>query len=659
MSNELERVKYLTEQLNKYRQAYYNKDNPLISDVEYDKLYKELEDLEARYPEYVQADSPVKNVGASIENKSKEVTHEVRMYSLDNSYSKEDIEEFYTRFKKLISVDTLLTVEAKMDGAAVSITYNNGVIELGATRGDGISGEDITENVKQIVNLPEKIDYKGRLIIRGEVIMPKEVFKNLNNDRAETGQNLFANPRNAASGSLKLLDSKEVARRQLEIFIYDVALCDEEFESHKEALEFCRNQKLPVNSIFYVCKDLDEVYKALDEIEEKRFSLEYDIDGAVIKANSIDARHEAGFTAKYPRWAIAYKYMAVQVTTILEDVVFQVGRTGAVTPVAVLKPVLLSGSMVSRASLHNEDEIKRLNIKIGDTVFIEKGGEIIPKVVKVQEELRPQDARDIIFPEKCPVCNSELYISEDDAKRRCINTECPALIKGSIIHFASRDALDIKGLGERVVEELYEAGLISNYADIYLLKKEDLENREGWGSLSAENLINAIEESKNIPFVRVFYGLGLRYVGITAARLIVEKFGSMDNIFQASYNDLESVKGIGAETAKSVKTLLSDEKIINIINRLKSYGLKMSVEEKDIIKGGILEGKTFLITGTLDKPRKEYEQLVISNGGKLLSAVSKNLDYLIVGKDAGSKLAKAEKLGVKTISQNEFLSMIK
>lgn len=659
MSNELERVKYLTEQLNKYRQAYYNNDNPLISDVEYDKLYKELEDLEARYPEYVQADSPVKNVGASIENKSKEVTHEVRMYSLDNSYSKEDIEEFYTRFKKLISVDTLLTVEAKMDGAAVSITYNNGVIELGATRGDGISGEDITENVKQIVNLPEKIDYKGRLIVRGEVIMPKEVFKNLNNERAETGQNLFANPRNAASGSLKLLDSKEVARRQLEIFIYDVALCDEEFESHKEALEFCRNQKLPVNSIFYVCKDLDEVYKALDEIEEKRFSLEYDIDGAVIKANSIDARHEAGFTAKYPRWAIAYKYMAVQVTTILEDVVFQVGRTGAVTPVAVLKPVLLSGSMVSRASLHNEDEIKRLNIKIGDTVFIEKGGEIIPKVVKVQEELRPQDARDIIFPEKCPVCNSELYISEDDAKRRCINTECPALIKGSIIHFASRDALDIKGLGERVVEELYEAGLISNYADIYLLKKEDLENREGWGSLSAENLINAIEESKNIPFVRVFYGLGLRYVGITAARLIVEKFGSMDNIFQASYNDLESVKGIGAETAKSVKTLLSDEKIINIINRLKSYGLKMSVEEKDIIKGGILEGKTFLITGTLDKPRKEYEQLVISNGGKLLSAVSKNLDYLIVGKDAGSKLAKAEKLGVKTISQNEFLSMIK
>lgn len=659
MSNELERVKYLTEQLNKYRQAYYNKDNPLISDVEYDKLYKELEDLETRYPEYVQADSPVKNVGASIENKSKEVTHEVRMYSLDNSYSKEDIEEFYTRFKKLISVDTLLTVEAKMDGAAVSITYNNGVIELGATRGDGISGEDITENVKQIVNLPEKIDYKGRLIVRGEVIMPKEVFKNLNNERAETGQNLFANPRNAASGSLKLLDSKEVARRQLEIFIYDVALCDEEFESHKEALEFCRNQKLPVNSIFYVCKDLDEVYKALDEIEERRFALEYDIDGAVIKANSIDARHEAGFTAKYPRWAIAYKYMAVQVTTILEDVVFQVGRTGAVTPVAVLNPVLLSGSMVSRASLHNEDEIKRLNIKIGDTVFIEKGGEIIPKVVKVQEELRPQDARDIIFPEKCPVCNSELYISEDDAKRRCINTECPALIKGSIIHFASRDALDIKGLGERVVEELYEAGLISNYADIYLLKKEDLENREGWGSLSAENLINAIEESKNIPFVRVFYGLGLRYVGITAARLIVEKFGSMDNIFQASYNDLESVKGIGAETAKSVKTLLSDEKIINIINRLKSYGLKMSVEEKDIIKGGILEGKTFLITGTLDKPRKEYEQLVISNGGKLLSAVSKNLDYLIVGKDAGSKLAKAEKLGVKTISQNEFLSMIK
>lgn len=659
MNNELERVKYLTEQLNKYKQAYYNQDNPLISDMEYDKLYKELEDLEARYPEYVQADSPVKNVGASVENKSKEVTHEVRMYSLDNSYSRKDIEEFYTRLKKLISVDSLLTVEAKMDGAAVSITYNNGIIELGATRGDGISGEDITENIKQISNLPEKIEYKGRLIVRGEVIMSKEVFKRLNLERSGMGQSLFANPRNAASGSLKLLDSREVARRQLEIYIYDVALCDNDFESHKEALDFCKSQGLPVNSIFYLCKDLEEVSKALDEIEEKRFSLSYDIDGAVIKANSIDARHEAGFTAKYPRWAIAYKYVAVQATTILEDVVFQVGRTGAVTPVAVLKPVLLSGSVVSRASLHNEDEIKRLNIKIGDTVFIEKGGEIIPKVVKVQEELRPEDARSIDFPEKCPVCNSDLYISEDDAKRRCINAECPALIKGSIIHFASRDAMDIKGLGERVVEELFEAGLISNYADIYLLKKEDLENRDGWGSLSAENLINAIEESKKIPFVRVFYGLGLRYVGITAARLIVEKFGTMDNILKASYNDLESVKGIGSETAKSVKTLLSDDRVIEIINRLKSYGLQMSMDEKDIVKGGSLEGKTFLITGTLDKPRKEYEQLVISNGGKLLSAVSKNLDYLIVGKDAGSKLAKAEKLGVKTLSQDEFLSMIK
>lgn len=659
MNNELERVKYLTEQLNKYKQAYYNQDNPLISDMEYDKLYKELEDLEARYPEYVQADSPVKSVGASIENKSKEVTHEVRMYSLDNSYSRKDIEEFYTRLKKLISVDSLLTVEAKMDGAAVSITYNNGIIELGATRGDGISGEDITENIKQISNLPEKIEYKGRLIVRGEVIMSKEVFKRLNLERSGMGQSLFANPRNAASGSLKLLDSKEVARRQLEIYIYDVALCDNDFESHKEALDFCKSQGLPVNSIFYLCKDLEEVSKALDEIEEKRFSLSYDIDGAVIKANSIDARHEAGFTAKYPRWAIAYKYVAVQATTILEDVVFQVGRTGAVTPVAVLKPVLLSGSVVSRASLHNEDEIKRLNIKIGDTVFIEKGGEIIPKVVKVQEELRPEDARSIDFPEKCPVCSSDLYISEDDAKRRCINAECPALIKGSIIHFASRDAMDIKGLGERVVEELFEAGLISNYADIYLLKKEDLENRDGWGSLSAENLINAIEESKKIPFVRVFYGLGLRYVGITAARLIVEKFGTMDNILKASYNDLESVKGIGSETAKSVKTLLSDDRVIEIINKLKSYGLQMSMDEKDIVKGGSLEGKTFLITGTLDKPRKEYEQLVISNGGKLLSAVSKNLDYLIVGKDAGSKLTKAEKLGVKTLSQDEFLSMIK
>ena len=398
------------------------------------------------------------------------------------------------------------------------------------------------------------------------------------------------------------------------------------------------------------------VENALSEIENMRFSLPYDIDGAVIKVNNIDMQRQAGFTAKFPRWAIAYKYKAQQVSTILEDVIFQVGRTGAVTPVAVLCPVLISGSTVSRASLHNEDEIKRLNIMIGDTVFIEKGGEIIPKVVSVQESLRPNNAKEIIMPSNCPICNSALEVIESDAKRRCVNPKCPALIQGSIIHFASRDAMDIKGLGEKVVEELFNAHLINNYADIYELKAEQLENREGWGKVSAENLIEAVNESKNIPFERVLFALGLRHVGVIAARLLAEHFKSMDRLMNASINDLENVKGIGTETAVSILKSLQDENMNQIITRLKDYGLQM--EYVELNTGASLQGKSFLITGTLDKPRKYYEELILANGGSLLSGVSKNLDFLIAGEKAGSKLEKANKLGVKVISQDEFLSMI-
>ena len=398
------------------------------------------------------------------------------------------------------------------------------------------------------------------------------------------------------------------------------------------------------------------VENALSEIENMRFSLPYDIDGAVIKVNNIDMQRQAGFTAKFPRWAIAYKYKAQQVSTILEDVIFQVGRTGAVTPVAVLHPVLISGSTVSRASLHNEDEIKRLNIMIGDTVFIEKGGEIIPKVVSVQQSLRSDNAKEIIMPSNCPICNSPLEVIESDAKRRCVNTLCPALIQGSIIHFASRDAMDIKGLGEKVVEELFNAHLINNFADIYELKAEQLENREGWGKVSAENLIEAINESKNIPFERVLFALGLRHVGIIAARLLAEHFKSMDRLMNATINDLENVKGIGKETAVSILKSLKDENMNQIITRLKDYGLQMEYVQSNT--GASLQGKSFLITGTLDKPRKYYEELILANGGSLLSGVSKNLDFLIAGEKAGSKLEKANKLGVKVISQDEFLSMI-
>lgn len=649
-----ERISYLTDLLNKYNKAYYIDNNPIVSDVEYDTLYKELEQLEKDYPEFIQNNSPTKAVGAK-ETLSKTINHEIPMYSLDNSYSMEDIEEFYERLYKMFGKDIELTVECKMDGAALSITYDNGRLLQVVTRGDGKSGEDIT-NTAYISNLPKEISYKGKLILRGEVFMPKDVFKELNRTRGEMGQNLFANPRNAAAGSLKLLDFKQAQSRMLEMFVYNLAYCDENISTHEEALNFCREIGLPVNNIFFKCSNLNMVENALSEIENMRFSLPYDIDGAVIKVNNIDMQRQAGFTAKFPRWAIAYKYKAQQVSTILEDVIFQVGRTGAVTPVAVLHPVLISGSTVSRASLHNEDEIKRLNIMIGDTVFIEKGGEIIPKVVSVQQSLRSDNAKEIIMPSNCPICNSPLEIIESDAKRRCVNPKCPALIQGSIIHFASRDAMDIKGLGEKVVEELFNAHLINNYADIYELKAEQLEDREGWGKVSAENLIEAINESKNIPFERVLFALGLRHVGIIAARLLAEHFKSMDRLMNATINDLENVKGIGKETAVSILKSLKDENMNQIITRLKDYGLQMEYVQSNT--GASLQGKSFLITGTLDKPRKYYEELILSNGGSLLSGVSKNLDFLIAGEKAGSKLEKANKLGVKVISQDEFLSMI-
>ena len=649
-----ERISYLTDLLNKYNKAYYIDNNPIVSDVEYDTLYKELEQLEKDYPEFIQNNSPTKAVGAK-ETLSKTINHEIPMYSLDNSYSMKDIEEFYERLYKMFGKDIELTVECKMDGAALSVTYDNGRLLQVVTRGDGKSGEDIT-NTAYISNLPKEISYKGKLILRGEVFMPKEVFKELNRTRGEMGQNLFANPRNAAAGSLKLLDFKQAQSRMLEMFVYNLAYCDENISTHEEALNFCREIGLPVNNIFFKCSNLNMVENALSEIENMRFSLPYDIDGAVIKVNNIDMQRQAGFTAKFPRWAIAYKYKAQQVSTILEDVIFQVGRTGAVTPVAVLHPVLISGSTVSRASLHNEDEIKRLNIMIGDTVFIEKGGEIIPKVVSVQQSLRSDNAKEIIMPSNCPICNSPLEVIESDAKRRCVNPKCPALIQGSIIHFASRDAMDIKGLGEKVVEELFNAHLINNYADIYELKAEQLEDREGWGKVSAENLIEAVNESKNIPFERVLFALGLRHVGIIAARLLAEHFKSMDRLMNVSINDLENVKGIGTETAVSILKSLKDENMNQIITRLKDYGLQMEYVQSNT--GASLQGKSFLITGTLDKPRKYYEELILSNGGSLLSGVSKNLDFLIAGEKAGSKLDKANKLGVKVISQDEFLNMI-
>ncbi len=648
------RIKELTDKINQYNNAYYNDNNPLVSDNQYDTLYKELENLERDYPDYIQENSPIKRVGAVLSQKDKVIIHEFPMYSLENSYSRGDVEEFINKIEKSVGKDILFTVEPKMDGAAVSITFEKGKLTLAATRGDGKEGEDITRNAFFITNLPKEINDKNKIVVIGEVVMEKEVFKELNILRSQNNQQLFANPRNAAAGSLKLLDENEAKSRKLSIFIYGMS-GNYYGKNHSDDLEKCKNLNLPVNNIMYICKDIEEIFEALDKIEDIRFSLPYDIDGAVIKVNDYSLREELGYTAKFPRWALAYKYQAQQASTILKDVIFQVGRTGIITPVAVLEPVLLSGSTISKASLYNEDEIRRLDIMIGDTVFIEKGGEIIPKVVSVQKELRKSDAKEIKFPRACPECGSLLYKDDDQADYYCINKKCPAIIKGSIIHFASRNAMDIKGLGEKVVEELYDCGLLRNVADIYKLKMEDLEKREGWGESSAKNLINAIEESKNKSFEKVLFGLGLRHVGASTAKLVVSKFSSMESLLNATFSDIENIKGIGKETALSIVNSLKNNALLEVIDSLKNSGLNM-VEVSN--KSDLLENKSFLITGTLSKPRKHFEDIITANGGILLSTVSKNLDYLLVGEKAGSKLEKAKKIGVKIINEYDFFTLI-
>lgn len=656
--SEKERILYLTKLIDEYNSAYYNETEPLVSDFEYDSLYKELKELEEKYPEYALPSSPTKRAGIVPDEKGKTVRHEVPMMSLDNSYSVADVEEFFKRLSKTIGSGFTVTVEPKMDGAAVSLTWEKGRLILAATRGDGIIGEDITRNATFITNLPKKIDYNRKLTVRGEVFMSKIVFRALNKARGEEGLPLFANPRNAAAGSLKLLDSEEAQSRRLEMFIYG-AEGGTDNKQHAQDLEFCKNLGLPVNPIIYLCKSMDEVSQALDEIEKLRFELAYDIDGAVIKVDDYSLREQAGVTAKFPRWAIAYKYPAVQATTKLEDVGFQVGRTGAITPVAKLTPVLLSGSTVSRASLHNEDEIKRLGVMIGDTVFIEKGGEIIPKVVKVLDSLRPSDARPIIFPETCPACGKPLTVNSDDAKRRCVNKLCPAIVTGAIMHFASRGAMDIKGLGDKAAKELYDAGILKNCADIYDLKPEDLSGREGWGETSAENLINAISASKSKPFEKVLYAIGFRHLGVIGAKLLALAFASMENLKKATAEDLEKIDGIGPEIAASVAMALQDEENLKIIDRLAAAGLKMETESKVTSADSPINGKTFLITGTLDKPRKVYEDEIEGLGGKILSGVSKKLDFLIVGEEPGSKLSKARELGVTIITAADFNAMTK
>jgi DNA ligase (NAD+) len=654
-----ERIEELTKLLNYYNYMYYVENNPVISDYEYDQLYKELVELEEKYPQYRLPDSPTLKVGGEVLEGFRTVEHKIPMLSMDNTYSEEELIEFDKKIKRMADVKEVdYVVELKFDGVAVSLHYENGNFILGVTRGDGFKGDDITENLKTIKTLPLSINYKDSIEVRGEVYMRKDDFEKLNEEKKEKGEELFANPRNATAGSLKLLDPKIVARRNLQIFIY-YGFLNNGPRTHWETLNFLKDIGFPVCPYRKLCRDIKEVIEYCNSWEEKRFSLPYNIDGMVVKVNSLDLQRTLGTTTKSPRWAVAYKFPPEQVSTIVKDVIIQVGRTGTLTPVAILEPVRVSGTIVSRATLHNFDEIKRLGVKIGDRVFVEKSGEIIPKVVKVIKEARTGKERDIQIPEKCPVCGSNVIKDTEEVAIRCPNIRCPAQVKERIIHFASRDAMDIEGLGEKWVNILVDRGLLSDYGDIYYLKYQDLIKLERMGEKSVSNLLEAIEKSKTRPFANLIYALGIRHVGVYASEILADEFNSIDELKNTNFERLSTIPGVGPIMAESIVEFFKNEENLKVIEKLRKAGVRME-KEKVEEKKDILTGLTFVVTGTLKNySRDEIHNYIKKLGGKVSNSVSKNTDYLICGESPGSKLEKARAIGVKVISEEEFEELVK
>lgn len=664
------KIQKLREEIEKYDYHYYVLAQPLISDEEYDKLYKELEKLEAENPHLITPDSPTQRVGKDLTKEFKPVNHLVPMLSLSNTYDEQDVYDFDRRVREGLPANEKVeyVVEYKIDGASVSLRYIDGKLFTAATRGDGTVGEEITNNVKTIKAVPLKIKKpagKGYKLndfeARGEIYMNIADFEALNKEREKNGEKLFANPRNSAAGTLKLQNPQIVASRKLNIFVYSLISLEDEFNTQSENLELLKQMGFRVNSDYRVCKTIEEVLEVCKEFEEKRDSLDYEIDGAVIKVNSIRQQNILGSIAKSPRWAVAYKFKAKQAFTFVRDIVWQVGRTGAVTPVAELEPVRLAGSTISRATLHNYDEIKRKDIRVGDKVVIEKGGDVIPKVVSVITDERKKDSKPTKPPEKCPVCKSKLYKPEDEVASYCENPECPAQIKGRLIHFASRGAMDIEGLGEALIDLFVEKGFLKTFSDIYELKnyRNELIQIERLGEKSVDNLLNAIDKSKSQPFEKVLFALGIRYVGAGVAQKLAEHFGSIDALINVSEEEISSVYEIGPSISRSVKQFFSDKHNLELIEKLKKAGLNFSSEQKKPVKDNFFKDKTFVLTGTLSSfSRDEASARIKKLGGKIASAVSKNTDYVIAGEKAGSKLDKAKSLGVKILNEEEFLKLL-
>ena len=655
-----QRIDELKEILNEANRSYYILDAPEISDFEYDKLIRELIVLEEEYPEYKTQDSPSQRVGGGVLEGFEQVTHAVQMQSLTDVFDKEELFDFDNRTKSSLGLDTVEYVtELKIDGLSVSLEYRDGMFFRGSTRGDGNIGEDITNNLRTIKSIPlkltEQIPY---LEVRGEVFMPKPAFLRLNELREVAEEPLFANPRNAAAGSLRQLDSSVTAQRSLDIFIFNVqAVEGMEFVTHSESLDYMRKLGFKVIPDRRIQHGIDEVYDEIMRLGEMRGNLDFEIDGAVVKVNSLEERLLLGSNSKTPKWATAYKYPPERQETELIDIVLQVGRTGAVTPNAVFKPVRVAGSLVSRATLHNIDFIHSKDIRIGDHIIIQKAGDVIPEVVEVIKDKRKPDAAKYEMPDDCPVCGEPLERIDDEAATRCTNSNCPAQQLRSIIHFASKGAMEIDGLGPAIVEKLIDEGLVKTCADLYELKKDDIVSLEGFAEKSASNLIESIENSKSRGLDRLLFALGIRLIGSRAAKLIAERFGTIESVAEANAEQIAEIPDIGEKMAGSVEHYFSESASIELIEHLRKCGVDMTYEAVE--KGGIFSGKTFVITGTLPgMKRSEAKKLIEDNGGKVSSSVSKKTDYLLAGDEAGSKLDKANKLGINVISEDDLEKML-
>ena len=650
-------IEKLRDEIRYHNKRYYDDDDPEISDYEYDMLNQKLKNYEKDYPEFITKDSPTQKVGGHSKNIFSQVTHDVQMQSLQDVFSFEDVVDFIKKMQDEYGENIEFTVETKIDGLSVSLEYENGRLVRGSTRGDGFVGEDITENLKVVHGIPENLNTNDTFEVRGEVYLPRKEFESINEKLESAGKQILSNPRNAAAGTLRQLDTKLVKARNLSIFVFNLQK-GMKFNTHSESIEYIKNSGIKTIEYIKVCVGVDEVLKAIKEIGDLRETLPYDIDGAVVKINDLKLREEAGSTVKVPKWAVAYKYPPEQKETKLLDIKVQVGRTGQVTPMAILEPVRLAGSVISKTTLHNFDYVKEKDIKIGDIVVIQKAGDVIPEVINVVKAKRTGEEVSYEIPTNCPVCGEKLEKQEGEVALRCTNSECPALTYRSLVHFASRDAMDITGLGESIIEQLIDANLIHDIADIYYLKYEDLVVLDRFAPKSALNLIDAINKTKANSLDKLLFGLGMRHIGKKAAKILAENFDDIYDISSASVEDINSLDDFGEIMAKSVVDFFAKDETLKLIKKLEDAGVNLKGSKKEL-SSNVLEGKVFVVTGSFDEySRNDIIKLIEDNAGKVSGSVSKKTSFVIAGDNAGSKLSKAESLGISVISIDEFKEMI-